>query len=145
MSASLPRFLSLVLLSGACVVYEDDGPDPVPAPVNYAPELTWADGGCYWDDQYRDFIWWFEADVDDPNGVYDVTQVWVDVYDDRTGAWVDAFELFPTNDPYYWFSDWLGSTTWLDCNYNAYYAEIGAADQMDVPVYAGFVPTTQSW
>lgn len=124
--------ISLVLLAAAlpaCVIVDED-PHPTPY-VNYAPIVTYAEAGCYWDGYYADYIWYFQAEADDPNGVYDVVSMWADVYDGPTGAWVDSFELYPTNDPYVWFSDWLGSTTYLSCGYPNYEVDIVAYDSYE--------------
>lgn len=128
MTRLLPVALTALVASG-CIVYEDGGPPPDPY-VNYAPFVEWADAGCYWDDYYRDDIWYFEADVTDPNGALDVVAVYADVYDAR-GEWADSFELYPTQDPVYWFSDWLGSSTWLDCYYSGYEVDFVAYDSFD--------------
>ena len=111
-----------------CVVYTDAPSHP---PVNAAPTILWADAGCYFDTVLRDEVWYFEADADDPNGVLDVTAVYADVYDSRNGQWIETFELFPTADPYVWYSDWLGSTTRLDCFYDGYEVDIVAYDSFD--------------
>ncbi|TVQ92770.1 MAG: hypothetical protein EA397_06335 [Deltaproteobacteria bacterium] len=129
--------LALATIASGCIVYESDYRDqPVrrapPAVVNYAPEILDADAGCYFDRTYRDDIWVFDAIVDDPNGPEDVIAVWADVYDEWDGSLVESFELFPTqHDPYHWFSDWLGSTTWLICGYDLYTVDIVAYDQLD--------------
>ena len=118
-----------------CVVYSSGGggggggtvyPEP-----NYAPYINYGDAGCYYDPGYRDDIWYFEADVSDGNGPLDVVAVYADVYDGFTGQWVESFELYPTNDPYIWFSDWLGGTTWLDCFYRGYEVDFVAYDAYD--------------
>lgn len=132
--------LAALLLTSGCIVYEDGGPPP--GPGNDAPEVYWADAGCYWDNYYRDDIWYFEAEVDDPDGVYDVVAVYADIYDLRTGRMEDSFELFPTNDPYYWFSDWLGSTTWLDCYYGDYVVDFVAYDSYDAYDVLSVTPFT---
>ena len=143
---ALSIFASALL--GGCVVYADNDDDVVvvqqPAP-NYAPVVTWADGGCYWDSYYRDHIWWFEATIDDGNSPYDVVEAYADVYDSRTGAWVDSFELYPTNDAFYWFSDWLGSSTWLDCAYGGYVVDIVAYDSLEASGVGTFYPATEGW
>ena len=130
--------LATLGLSG-CLVYEDGGPPP--GPVNGAPYVAWADAGCYYDAGYRDDIWYFEADADDPDGALDVVAVYADVYDAR-GEWADSFELFPTQDPVYWFSDWLGSSTWLDCGYGGYSVDIVAYDSFDAYDVLTIVPKT---
>lgn len=112
-----------------CVVYGSDDdccdaphppPPPPPAPVNHLPYVYDAQAGVYWDGHYHDDIWYFDATVGDPDGLYDVAEVWADIYDDWTGEYVDTFELYPTADPNVWFSDWLGSSTWLDPWYGYY-------------------------
>lgn len=131
--AHLVPVLALAATTG-CIVYEDDGPDPYEPPppaVNAAPYVIGADAGCFYDGYYDDDIWYFEADADDPDGPLDVVAVYADVYDQRTGEWQDSFELYPTDDPVYWFSDWLGSTTWLDCWYGGYVVDIVAYDSFD--------------
>jgi hypothetical protein len=133
-----PAFL--ILTAPACVVYTGGHPAP---PASPAPNVINAEAGCYWDGAFRDEVWYFEALVSDPNGAYDVAEVWADVYDDGyNGAYVQSFELFPTNDPEVWFSDWLGSTTWVECGYAGYTIDIVAYDragnegaQIVVPYY----------
>ena len=134
--------LALLAALPACVVYDTDHvvvDDPAPY-VNYAPVINYAEAGCYWDGYYSDFIWYFTGDIDDPNGVYDVVSVWADVYDSPSGAWVDSFELYPTNDPYTWYSDWLGGSTYLDCNYPYYEVDIVAYDTYDVYTATTILP-----
>ena len=137
------------LMLSACeiTVYDDTGrssghPDNTP-PVNHAPNIQYADGGCYWDGNYRDDIWYFDADVTDPDGVYDVVAVYADVYDMYTGWLEDSFELFATNDPIYWTSDWMGSSTWLDCDYGGYVVDIVAYDTLDAMDVESFMPWTR--
>lgn len=129
--------VSLFGLSG-CVVhsYDYDEPDTVvivdPGPVNYSPVVLGADAGVYWDGYYGDDIWYFEADVDDGDSPYDVIGVWADVYDEYAGGvYVESFELFPTDDPYLWYSDWLGRTTYLDPFYPGYTVDIVAYDSYE--------------
>ena len=122
---------ALLAAMPACVVYESDAPAPVEPVPNYAPAVTWAEAGCYWDAYSGDYIWYFEAQADDPNGVYDVVDLWADVYDNASGQWIDSFQLYPTNDPYTWFSDWLGSSTYVSCNYYNYVVEFVAYDSYD--------------
>src|SRR5690606_37681328 len=122
-------------LTTGCVVYEHDDhvyvPPPSPA-VNRAPYVIDTEAGCYWDDYYYDDIWYFDAVVGDPDSVWDVASVWADVYDlNRGDRLVETFELYPTNDPAVWFSEWLGSTTYLDCFYRGYVVDIVVYDQLD--------------
>jgi hypothetical protein len=98
---------------------------------NDAPSIDWADAGCYWDSYNGDYVWWFEADVFDRDGFYDVDAVYADIYDAR-GYWVDGFELFQeTPAPEIWFSDWLEFSTFLDCGYKGYTVEFTAFDVSD--------------
>lgn len=136
--------IPLLALSTGCVVYTDSGAPPGggTGPVNYAPHINWADGGCYYDGYYGDDIWYFEADVNDPDGALDVTAVYADVYDSYTGEWVDSFELYPTAKATDWYSDWLGHTTYLDCYYGGYIVDITAYDSFDATDHISFVPVT---
>ena len=58
------------------------------------------------------------------------------------GTLVESFELFSTDDPYVWFSDWLGSSTWLDCFYQDYTVDIVAYDVLDAIDWLTIVPNT---
>jgi hypothetical protein len=134
MRALIPFAALALALAQGCIIYDHDVQvdDPPPAPVNYAPTVVDAVAGCYWDRSYHDDIWYFEADVDDRNGVYDVVSVWADVYDEWSGGvYIESFELYPTNDPYTWFSDWLGSSTYLDCLYDGYTVDFVAYDALE--------------
>jgi len=132
--------LALPLLNATgCVVYsydtveEDTGyTDVIIVEDNYAPIVLDGYSFVYWDHGYRDDIWEFEAMVDDPDGPYDVVAVWADVYDEcRGGQLIESFELYPTNDPYIWFSDWLGSSTYLDPFSDCYSVDLVAYDSFD--------------
>ena len=128
--------LALALAVSTGCIFVDDGNDPViiddtPMFVNSAPFVDDAAAGCFFDDFNLDDVWYFEALVDDPDGVLDVMQVWADVYDDRTGELVQSFELYPTDDPFLWYSDWLASTTYLNCWYDLYSIDVIAYDSFD--------------
>lgn len=122
--------------SSACVVVAEDPPPP----VNYAPWIDWADSGCYWDDYNGDFIWYFEGDVYDDNGIADVESVWADVYDAR-GTLVETFRLFNEGGAY-WFSDWLQYSTYLDCYYGGYEVDIVAYDWKEAYGAVTVIPRT---
>ena len=129
---NLIPFALIALTTTGCVVHTSDNDPPPQAPVNYAPILADAEAGCYWDPYYQDDIWYFEAGVDDYDGPYDVVSVWADVYDEYAGGvYIESFELFPTNNPHVWFSDWLGSSTWLDCFYDGYTVDFVVYDSWD--------------
>ena len=124
------------LLSG-CLVYGDE-----PAPVrNATPFISYADAGCYPDDYYHDFVWYFDSDVEDADGANDVSEVYADVYDDWTGEWVDGFELYPEGG-ITWYSSWVGSSTWLDCTYSGYIVDISAVDIFGATDVVSVVPAT---
>jgi hypothetical protein len=122
----------ILFATTGCILYTDSDDvrtDPNPDPIiNFSPIVLGAEAGCYWDSYYYDDIWYFEAEVDDPDTPYDVVEVWADIYDEWDGSWVDSFELYPTDDPYLWYSDWLGSSTYLDCFYNYYSVDFVAYD-----------------
>lgn len=118
----------IALLSG-CTIYNNDRDDNyVEVIPNYIPEVYDGASGCYWDNVSYDDIWYFEAYVDDMDGLGDITEVWADVIDDRSGHIVESFELYPTEDPYVWFSDWMGSTTQLTCINRVYSVDLVAYD-----------------
>lgn len=119
------RTLNVLLMStlAGCLVYDEPAPSQ-PQP-SAGPTLTYADAGCYADDYYRDFVWYFEADADDANNGLDVTEVWADVYDDWNGEWVDGFELY-FDSGITWYSAWVGESTWLDCTYSNYVVDFTA-------------------
>jgi hypothetical protein len=113
---------ALPLLTG-CVYHDNDA-----GPYNAAPDLGRASAGCYWDGWNADYIWYFDAEVSDPDGVYDVVEVWADVYNAQ-GLYIESFELFrETPDPGYWFSDWLQYYSMLDCIGGSYSVDIVAYD-----------------
>lgn len=116
--------LTLPAFTSGCVVYANGGP---PA-VDRHPEITYADAGCYWDNAYGDYVWYFEADATDPNGSADVVEVYADVYDIDTGDWVDGFDLTP-DIGVTWYSAWVGSTTYLDCTQPIYSVDLTAVDR----------------
>ena len=120
--------LSMALISlSACIVVDDDDNNN-PPPQNYPPTVVAGEAGCYYDDYNHDFIWYFTAEVHDPNGPGDVMMVWGDVYD-AYGNPVDSFELYPEGQsPEIWFSDWLQYSTYLDCYYGGYVVDLVAYD-----------------
>ncbi|MEL6349674.1 MAG: hypothetical protein AAFV53_41605 [Myxococcota bacterium] len=136
--------VAALTLSG-CVVYSDGGVGGGgggATPFNFSPFVSYADAGCYYDGAYQDNIWYFEADVDDGDGPLDITQVYADVYDGYTGQYIETFELYPTNDPYIWFSDWLEYSTYLDCYYRGYEVDIVAYDAYDAFDVVTVLPAT---
>ena len=141
---------ALLMAATGCIIY-DDGPDTVVIQDTGSPPVvvrnawpTVYDGysGCYFDRYNADDIWFFDAWVDDPDGVYDVVQVWADVYDDWSGQIVQSFELYPTDNPAEWYSDWLVGSTYLDCWYGGYSIDIVAYDASDAWGSATIYPST---
>src|SRR4051794_20793240 len=84
MNAPTPFAASLAFLAlNGCFVGYAAGPRP--AVVNSPPLITYADAGCEWDPGYQDYVWAFDADADDPDGLLDVVTVYADVYDNIDG------------------------------------------------------------
>jgi hypothetical protein len=150
LTATLALPVLALFTATGCIVVDDSGdnrpppPPPPPVVVNYAPEVGDAEAGVYWDNGYRDDIWYFDAFVQDGDGARDVTEVWADVYDDygRGDGYIESFELFPTNDPNVWFSDWMGSSTYLDPYYAGYSVDIVAYDSYGDTGYVTVMPYT---
>jgi len=107
-------------------VYEDEEEY---VPVNSTPEVYDGYAGVYWDSWADDDVWVFEAEVDDPDGVYDVVEVWADVYDEYSGTLADYFPLENTSDPYFWSTEWFNSDTYLDPFYDGYTVDLVAYDE----------------
>ena len=118
--------LALLLFANGCYFSTGGGYYVEPA-KDTVPLVTWADASCYWDEGYRDYVWWFEAEVDDANGVLDVDAVFADVYDEYNGEWVDVFELWHDGGDT-WFSSWQGGSTHIDCEYYQYIVDFTAVD-----------------
>lgn len=141
--------LAVAALTG-CIIIDRDDPDTIivddpgtpPVVVNASPFVFDGAAGCYYDAFNADDILYLNAWVDDPDGTFDVVSVWADVYDDRTGELVQSLELFPTNHPQEWFSDWLVSTTWFDCWYPFYSIDLVAYDTYDAWGVLTVVPAT---
>lgn len=122
---------ALAMIQG-CVIYADgDGPaddDIIIIDDNFAPDIIDAQAGCFYDNYLAMDIWYFDASVDDPDGPFDTYEVFADVYDDLTGELIESFELFGTEDPYLWTSEWDAATTYIDCWYPWYTVEVVAYD-----------------
>lgn len=140
-----PALLALagLALSG-CVVYSSGGAGGAGggSAFNYSPYINWADAGCYYDAAYQDDIWYFQAEVSDGDGPLDVVEVYADIYDSFTGQWIESFELYPTDDPYVWFSDWLQYSTYLDCMYRGYEVDLVAYDSFQAYDILTVLPAT---
>ena len=120
--------LALSFTATGCIVVTEGGPHTT---LNHTPTINWADAGCYWDNYYYEDIWYFEANVSDFDGVYDVVSVYADVYDTYNGRWIETFELAPTNDPSFWSSTWFADTTYTSCYYGGYEVDITAFDSFN--------------
>jgi hypothetical protein len=115
-----------VAVGTGCVYTVED------ADRNFAPDIVAPLAGCYWSPADNTYIWWFDTFVDDPNGPFDVQEVWADVYDVPYGdRLVQSFPLQRTADADRWYSDWLGWSTQLDCRYDGYVVDIVAYDRAD--------------
>jgi hypothetical protein len=134
---ALTACAAFLSLPGCYMVYDDSAPPP----VDTAPYITYADAGCFWDDYYRDDVWYFDADVDDVEGAKDIVAVYVDVYDTWDGAWVDGFDLYYEGG-ITWYSAWVGHSTYLSCGYPDYVVDFTAVDSWGdadvVSVYPAF-------
>lgn len=144
------RPVVLAALLPGCVVV-DDGPDhlttttttTVWVPANEAPYVSDGAAFVFYDPVSDDDVWAFEAVVDDPDGVGDVIGVWADVYDEGNGGrLMESLELFPTEDPYVWYSEWLGSTSTLDPFYTEYAVDLVVYDTFEDFGWLTVVPTT---
>lgn len=136
--------IAAVLLLPACVVYDYPNQPGTPVVVpNSAPYIDYAASYVGWDPYYGDDIWSFEIGVNDPDGVYDVQYAWADVYDEwYGGALVESFDMAPSNDPTFWYSDWFGSSTYLDPFWGGYTVDLIACDSFDVCTVATVIPDT---
>lgn len=137
MSRALLNGLLLIPLTG-CIVIDEENP-----PRNQPPSVVGAEAGCYWDDYNGDYIWYFTAEVWDPDGPQDVVQVLAGVY--SAGQWADSFELYVEGgDPEVWFSDWLQYSTYLDCHYGGYTVDFVAYDSVESYDTLSVAPWTEA-
>jgi hypothetical protein len=63
-----------------------------------------AQAACYWNESYGDYVWYFDAWVDNPLGIHNTAQVWADVYFDN--RLVDSHQLVhdrAIGHEYHWF------------------------------------------
>ncbi|MFO0745114.1 MAG: hypothetical protein U1F43_05465 [Myxococcota bacterium] len=123
-------FLLLVAPSGCYIDWTDDGwpwwTD------NWSPTVVDGDAGCVWDVSTHRDVWYFEAWVDDPDGLGDIWAVDANVYDDwHGGGLVDSFELRPTYDRSDWYEEVPALSTNLDCGYHGYSVDLVAWDSYD--------------
>jgi hypothetical protein len=130
--------LAATLALSGCFVYADPDPKPV---RNAAPYISFAEAGCEPDRAYNDFVWWFDADIEDADGANDVSEVYVDVYDGWTGEWVDGFPLDPVGGVT-WYSAWVGGSTYLDCTYPDYEVDFTAVDIFGATDLVTVIPYT---
>jgi hypothetical protein len=145
------RLVSIALIlavSAGCVFVDDRDHNPgggsyvPPAPVNHLPTILEAASWCSYSNRDRDDVISFEVTATDPDGDLDLVSAWADVYDEASGDLVDSFELYPTDDPEYWFSDWLVRSTNLDCWYPGYVVDLTVYDSLDAYDVATLYPDT---
>jgi len=130
--------IGLLSFASSCTVYtQDTYVEPatetiIVQDVNSTPYVVSGYAGVWFDQVYLDDVWVFEVTADDPDSPWDVVSVFADVYDEyRGGVLIETFELYPTDDPRIWYSDWFGSTTLLDPFYNGYTVDLVAYDSYD--------------
>lgn len=129
-----------ILSLPACIVYSNDR---APAPANFAPVIGWAEAGCFWDERSYDWVWYFDAEVADPDGFADLTDVYADVLDDWDGRLVDSFQLEDYGGGEF-STAWFQWDTYLDCRSGPYRIEFVAYDIFDAwDVYATY--PIQDW
>lgn len=110
---------------------------------NWSPVVVDADAGCFWDQYLHDEVWYFEAEVDDYDGLSDIVAVEALVYDEWRGdRWVDGFDLEPTADPWVWYTEVRASRTALDCTYPGYVVEFWVWDWFDAVDVLAVYPRT---
>lgn len=129
MTRLIPLAAALAL-SGGCVFVQKESRNGSGGSSggNVPPEVYDGYAGCAYDRSLQADILLLEAWVFDANGPRDVTQVWADIYDERSGERVESLELFPTQDPELWFSDWLAGTSNINCWYPNYSVDLVAYD-----------------
>ena len=141
-------FIFSSLLLQACIIVESgkgtssSGDYDIVVDGNDAPFINYANSGCYYDSSYMEDIWYFEADVEDPDSVLDVDAVFVDIYDVWTNELDDTFALDPTEDLSFWFVEWFEYSTNLDCYYDGYEVDVVAYDTLDEYDIITIVPET---
>jgi len=119
------------------------GPPP-PSDINFAPRVSSAEAGVYWDNRRGEDVWYFDAYVEDADSPFHVSSVHVDVYDDYSGSGVpiQSFDLFPSDEPNAWYSEWSARSTYLDPYYPGYSVEVVAYDSYGAEGFASIVPYT---
>ncbi len=133
------------VLSQACLVVETDTVDSAydtAVTLNSNPIIESAEAGCFYDSILNDDVWYFDVSVYDPDSLYDVTAVYVDVYDTWTGELEDTFTLEEDEVFGVWNSEWLESHTNLDCYYSGYEIDVSAFDVYDGTDLVTIVPST---
>ena len=134
------------LLSQACLVIDTDqydtSYDESTYPINSDPIIESAEAGCFYDSVFNEDIWYFDVSVYDPDSVYDVVAVYVDVYDVWTGELEDTFTLEEDATWGIWTAEWFESSTNLDCFYNGYEIDVSAYDVYDGLDMMTIIPST---
>lgn len=110
---------------------------------NWDPVVYDGDAGCEWDPAREQYVWYFEAEVDDWDGLDDIVYVDANVYDDWRGGYLaDSFALRPTSDPGVWYGEWPERVTSLDCTYPGYSVDLVAWDGFDGSGALTIIPWT---
>jgi len=69
-----------------------------------------AQAACYWNESYGDYVWYFDAWVDNTQGFQATAQVWADIY--FNNRLIDSHQLFhdrTIGHEYHWFVDKIES------------------------------------
>ena len=138
--------IASAILSQACLVVETgkNGTSYVSPTTDYNsnPVIESAEAGCYYDSLLNEDIWYFDASVYDPDSLYDIEAVYVDVYDAFTGELQDSFSLDEDSTWGIWTQEWYESSTNLDCFYNGYEIDVSAYDIYDGIDMITIIPST---
>lgn len=95
--------LSVSAIATGCIVYDDGGPPVIidsNAPAGFDVVAAEIDLGT---SVANDWLY-LDAEVYDPDGIGDISVVFVEIYDDYTGLMVDTFDLVPTTS-FLWQAD----------------------------------------
>ena len=102
--------------------------------LNNPPLVDFAEVECGFDRTFGDVLWTFDAAVLDADGASDVRFVTAEVFDDRTGFFVEAIRLQPVRGSTFWEAVFLERDSLLFCG-DLYLIDFVAEDsfgQVDV-------------
>jgi hypothetical protein len=134
--------LALPIFSTGCIFIDGTSVSGTDNTPNDSPTIAYADAGCWYDSFEQDYVWWFEADVYDDDGAWDIDEVYADVFDTRNSSWVDSFALSTWNDITF-SADWAETWTNLTCGYGDYEVDFVAYDAWDAYDVYTIVPFVQ--